>query len=349
LAHAGDDRLFATLRDGRIFILEESGKLNSQPFLDIRNRVETGFWEQGLLGLVFHPGFATNGYFYVYYTANNLLQPVAPAVLARFRSLDGRTADPASEQRLLVFPHDAGIHYGGALHFGPDGYLYVATGDGTDFGGPGPFPSPPYAQDGASLLGKILRLDVDGGLPYEIPPDNPYVGDDGVRDEIWLMGLRNPWRFSFDRLTGEMYIADVGYGRQEEIDLIPAGASGLNLGWPCYEGILTVPTTPGCGPASNYMFPIHHYNHGTTHCAVTGGYVYRGRDYPALTGRYLFADLCSGALWTLVVAPHGVRSAVQVGAMPDNRLTTFGENAQGELFAGEFAGSVTVFQVVLAP
>lgn len=345
LTYTGDGRLFAALRDGRVYEISSDGQLITPPFLDIRDRVEPDqYWEQGLLGLAFHPDFAANGYFYVYYTAAGA-DPIAPAVLARYTApTDDRPVDPGAEVRLLTIPHEMYVHYGGQIRFGPDGYLYVASGDGLYMPDAPVLPDVPNAQNGALLLGKILRLDVDGGEPYAIPPDNPFAGDDGIRDEIWLMGLRNPWRFSFDRATGELYVTDVGEGSYEEVNVVAAGQSGLNFGWPCFEGFAPGPWEDGCGPADDYTLPTHAYDHTGGRCSITGGYVYRGAAIPALAGRYLFADFCSGELWAMSRA-GGAAQVAGLGVYPDNQFSTFGEGPDGELYLGEFLGTTTVYRL----
>lgn len=350
LKHAGDDRLFAALRDGRIYVIERPGTLVLEPFLDIRDRVSRGYWEEGLLGIAFHPRFEENGQLYVYYTAKATGDDIPPGVLSRF-TIDPSTGrvDPASESQLLVIPHLMNLHYGGALHFGPDGYLYLGSGDSI-YGMPiEERPRPPNAQNGANLLGKILRLDVDGAEPYAIPAGNPFAGDDGIRDEIWHMGLRNPWRFSFDRLTGDMFIADVGDGYREEVNIVATGVGGLNFGWPCYEGTREGQEREDCGPVDDYVFPRHEYEHTAGRCAITGGFVYRGRDYPQLNGRYLFADFCSGDVWALSNGISGESSVTNVGTFPGNMWTTFGEDHLGELYLGQWRGDYTVYRVGAMP
>lgn len=346
ITHAGDERLFAAQRDGRIYIIQPDGSVLPEPFLDIRNAVERDFWEQGLLGLAFAPDYATSGIFYVTYAANDDPFEPAPLVVARYTAAPNGNGpvDPATEQRLLVIPRDKDLHYGGDLTFGPDGYLYISAGDGNQIGGPVENPS---AQRGWNLLGKILRIDVDPahGL-YAIPPDNPFVGDDDWRDEIWLYGLRNPWRISFDNATGELYIADVGLTRWEEVNRVPAGESGLSLGWPCYQGDATGPSPAGCGGRDDHLFPIHAYPRDEGRCSVIGGKVYQGAAMPELRGRYLFADLCLGAIWALRdTAPDEVE-VIEIGRFPGRAWTTFGEDAAGELYLGEFEGAETVWRLV---
>lgn len=347
IKHAGDDRLFVTQRDGRIFVIGPDGTVSPEAFLDIRDLVERGFWEQGLLGLAFAPDYATSGVFYVTYSAKPDVGLNAPLVLARYKvdpAGDG-PVDTATGEVLLSIPHPREFHYGGDLQFGPDGYLYMASGDGELVTGP---QGDPNALRGWNLLGKILRLDVDPAhsAAYAIPPDNPFVGNDDWRDEIWLYGLRNPWRISFDQQTGDLYIADVGLTRHEEINRIPPGVSGRSLGWPCYQGPEPATTLDGCGDSDDHLFPLYSYPHTTGGCSVIGGYVYRGREMPAFAGRYLFADLCTGAVLALGPDPQGEVEAVEAGRFPGRGWTTFGEDARGELYLGEYQGSDTVFRLV---
>jgi glucose/arabinose dehydrogenase len=287
IANAGDGsgRLFILEQVGRIRIVRD-GELLSSPFLDISGRVGSSASEQGLLGLAFHPGYAENGLFFVNYTDQQ-----GDTVVARFSvSADPNRADPASEAQILTLPQPAGNHNGGHLAFGPDGYLYVGTGDG---GGAGDQYG--NGQNGGTLLGAMLRLDVDGAQPYLIPAGNPFVDNPAVRDEIWALGLRNPWRYSFDRLTGDLYIADVGQNQYEEVNYQPADApGGLNYGWPIMEGMHCFPADRDCARAGLTQ-PVVEYQHAQG-CSVTGGYVYRGQEFPALTGIYLFGDFCSGRI-----------------------------------------------------
>ncbi|MCB0184430.1 MAG: PQQ-dependent sugar dehydrogenase, partial [Caldilineaceae bacterium] len=285
LTHAGDARLFVTQKPGQIVIIENSTRLPT-PFLDITDRVTAGGGnaETGLLGLAFHPDYATNGYFYVNYTTGGSGTGTALRTrVSRFsrNAAESNAADPASELILLEFNQPYTNHNGGQLHFGPDGFLYIATGDGGSAGDP-----QNYAQNNGVLLGKLLRIDVNGttgngpdcdssgGTNYRIPPGNPFAnGDGGACDEIWATGLRNPWRFSFDRLTGDMWIADVGQNRFEEIDFVAGGKNGgANYGWRCYEGNTAYNTT-GCQAASAYTAPLYVYNRNQGDCSVTGGYV----------------------------------------------------------------------------
>jgi len=337
--------LYAAVLDGLVYRIDPRGQTAPEVVLDIHDRVAIDAAEQGLLGLALHPRFADNGYLYVYYTAVSVA-PTAPAILSRFTAVPGGAADPATEQVLLTIPHVMPLHYGGALHFGPDGYLYVAVGDGFT-APPGQWPDPPNAQNGANLLGKILRLEVDntGGAPYAIPPGNPFVADDEIRDEIWLLGLRNPWRFSFDRLTGDLYVADVGLSKWEEVNFVPAGVGGLNLGWPCYEGMENGPAHGGCGSPANYHFPIYVYDHGGNRCAIIGGFVYRGQAVPWLAGRYLLADICSSELWTLAGVGESQR-VESLGVYPNRQWVTFGQDENGELYVAGLGVEPGIYRFV---
>ncbi len=343
----GDGRLFVTQQGGQIRIVTAAATILSTPFLDISSSVSL-FGENGLLGLAFDPDYANNGTFYIYYTRlsdrNN--------VLARYQvSGNANVADASSGVILLTAVQPKDGHNGGALAFGADGYLYVAIGDGglSDGGVP-----PTAPQDRTSLLGKILRLDVSQGtahLPdcgtghYTIPADNPFRnGPGGDCDEIWALGLRNPWRISFDRSTGDLYIADVGENSWEEINYQSASSSGgHNYGWPCHEGN-AMHYAPACQSVT-YTFPVFTYAHGdpTNHCSVTGGYVYRGQQYPAMQGHYLLADFCSGFIWNLHPSGSGWE-AHDYGALTVFP-TTFGEDVAGELYLAELFGG-KIFRVV---
>jgi glucose/arabinose dehydrogenase len=335
IANAGDDRLFIVEQAGRIRIVAD-GVVRPVPFLDISFLVTAG-GERGLLGLAFHPDYASNGFFYV-----NYIDAAGDTVIARFtRSANPDVAVPSSRRVILTQdqPTGFGNHKGGDLAFGPaDGFLYVALGDGGS--GCDPFD---LAQGGETFLGKILRIDVDGGAPYAIPPDNPFLGSGDVVPEIWSLGLRNPWRISFDRRPPhDLYIGDVGQNEWEEIGF-QAGNSGggENYGWDCFEGTHagTCPTTAVCPPEGN-VFPIHEYSHDEG-CSVTGGFVYRGRRSPALVGRYFFADFCSKHLWSLV-RRNGRWDSTDYGAILPFGPRTFGEDVDGELYV---ATSSTVFRI----
>jgi glucose/arabinose dehydrogenase len=328
----GDRRLFVVEQLGRIRIVED-GRLLPEPFLDIGDRLVTIPAEQGLLGLAFHPDWAHNGRFFVYYTAPGSAMPFLD-VLAEFTapSPTASRADPGSERRLLALDDPHKGHNGGMLAFGPDGFLYLGIGDGGGGGDPGD-----DAQDLTDLLGDIVRIDVDGDLPYGIPADNPYAESGSARPEIWLSGMRNPWRWSFDRITGEMYIGDVGEATEEEISLVPAGQGGLNLGWSRMEGDVCF-SDPDC-LSGDYLHPIATYRQDATGtCAVIGGFVYRGACYPDLAGTYFYADHCSGRVFTLrvedgllVAGPDDVSADLDPGHQLAH-VSSFGQDASGEMY-----------------
>ncbi|MCA9970556.1 MAG: PQQ-dependent sugar dehydrogenase [Anaerolineales bacterium] len=336
IASAGDNRLFVVEQAGRIRVVTLGTNPTTAPvFLDIDAAVISG-GEMGLLGLAFDPHYASNGAFYVNYTHNS--GQLVTRISRFYVTADPNVADPNSEEILLEIPQSNTPfntnHNGGDLAFGPDGYLYVGMGDG---GGSGDQDN--NAQTMTTLLGKMLRIDVHGGGNppdcdpngrYTIPADNPYTGDPALCDEIWAAGVRNPWRFSFDRATGDLFIADVGQGNWEEVNVQPAGSpGGENYGWRCYEG--NVPyNTAGCQPAGAYDFPVHVYAHGP-HCSITGGFVYRGQQYPALQGHYVYGDYCSGQLWSLTNDGGGWTNTPLLDAGAN--LTTFGEDACGGLYA----------------
>jgi glucose/arabinose dehydrogenase len=330
---AGDGRLFIVEQDGYIRILDSAGALLYRPFLDIHERVVRTGTEQGLLGMAFHPDYAETGYFYVNYTGTG-----DSTHISRFQvsETDPDSVVPSSEFNLLTVFQPYLNHNGGDLQFGPDGYLYIGLGDGGSAGDPGN-----RAQDLSQLLGKILRIDINSGIPYAIPPDNPFVQEPPARDEIWAYGLRNPWRFSFDRQTGDLWIADVGQGSYEEINLQDAGSpGGENYGWRCYEGFVPYDTT-GCPAAGDLRFPVHVYAHDESPCwSVTGGYMYRGQEYPGFLGMYFFADYCKDSIWALSLK-NGIWQVTLSACFPGNNFSAFGENAQGELFlAGRSTGTV---------
>jgi len=336
LTHAGDGsgRLFVVEQAGRIRVVEADGRVHDQPFLDIRDRVSSG-GERGLLSVAFHPDYRTNGFFYVDYTDLN-----GDTVVARYRvsTDDPNRADPDSAQTILSIDQPAANHNGGLLLFGPDGYLYIGLGDGG--GG--------NSQNGQrmdTLLGKLLRIDVNqtsGDKPYAIPPDNPFINDPNVRPEIWASGLRNPWRFSFDRTTGDLYIGDVGSGTYEEISFQPANSKGgENYGWSLMEGT-SCREGSGCDVAG-LILPLVEYNHSasdsTRNCVVVGGYVYRGSRYPTLQGSYFFGDYCSGRIWAFAAANAAARKTAYRELLDtDLRIGSFGEDEAGELFVVDIGG-----------
>lgn len=314
----GSGRLFVLEKPGRIRIIEND-QLIETPFLDISDRVGSGGNEQGLLGLAFHPQYAQNGRFFVNYTDKN-----GDTVLARFQvSSDPNVADPNSEVKILGVDQPFANHNGGGLVFGPDGYLYAGLGDGGSQGDP--FGN---AQNTGVLLGKILRLDVDSAEPYAVPADNPFG------NEVWAYGLRNPWRFSFDKSTNDLYIADVGQNTWEEIDFLPAGSpGGTNFGWNFREGAHDY---KGGGPAG-MVEPVAEYSHSEGGCSVTGGYVYRG-SLPEWHGIYLYADYCKGLIWGLIQSDGGWQSQPLFDL--DVTITSFGQDSSGELYILSDSGSI---------
>lgn len=330
--HAGDgsQRIFVVEQEGYIHIVQE-GDLSAEPFLAIPGLVDC-CGEQGLLGLAFHPNYMSNGYFYVYY---NRISDGASVVARYSVSNAPNLADPDSAQILLTIPQPFSNHNGGQLAFGPDGYLYIGLGDGGSGGDPYN-----YAQDINSLLGKMLRIDVDGGNPYGIPLDNPYAGRDGA-DEIWALGLRNPWRFSFDRMTGDLFIGDVGQNLWEEIDYLPAGSSGeINFGWRCMEGTHPYSDLPPCDDPvflSSLIDPIAEYSHSEGQ-SVTGGFVYRGERYPAMRGLYFFADYAQGKIWSMHLAQSGLWSTPTLEVDVNFSISAFGEDEAGEVYVLDFSG-----------
>lgn len=324
-AYDGSGRMFINEKVGRIRILQ-SGELLPEPFLDITDRVGSQSSEQGLLGLAFHPQYAQNGRFFVHYSGKD-----GGTVLSRFQvsAEDPNRGDPDSEVILLQQRQPYANHNGGQLAFGPDGYLYFGLGDGGSAGDP--------ENNGQSLqtwLGKILRLNVDQGEPYAVPADNPFASGGG-KPEIWAYGLRNPWRFSFDMHTGEMYIADVGQNQWEEIDYLPAGSpGGTNFGWRLKEGRHTY---EGGSAAALLVDPVYEYDHSLG-CSVTGGYVYRGVFLPEWQGIYVFGDYCGGRIWGLM--RQNGQWVGQELFLTGVGLTAFGQDEAGEIYMLDAAGSV---------
>ncbi|GJM41825.1 MAG: glucose dehydrogenase [Ardenticatenaceae bacterium] len=359
IANAGDDRLFIVEQHGTIRIIDADGSMLPDPFLTINN-VETGHPEQGLLGLAFHPNYPKTPYFYVNYTED----PDGDTIIARYTvSNDPNIANENSAVEILRIDQTEGNHNAGDLNFSPqDGYLYIAMGDGGGGGDddPGHTPGIGNGQDMTKLLGKVLRINVDGtsGLspdcgtingggtpPYTIPNDNPFTSSgDGICNEIWAAGLRNPWRASFDQETHDYYIADVGQFLWEEVNFQPASSlGGENYGWRCYEGDATF-NTANCADISNYVFPIDVYPHGSGSDAgnsITGGFVYRGNDYPALNGIYIYADFSSGNFW--LAQNSGGWSITPLGNIGLNNPSTFGEGCDGELYVASHSG--TIYQI----
>tara|TARA_Y100000589_G_scaffold41632_1_gene34975 strand:+ start:812 stop:4477 length:3666 start_codon:yes stop_codon:yes gene_type:complete len=334
-APPGDtSRLFVMEQTGRIRVLSLTDYSTIGTFLNLAGQISTG-GERGLLGLAFDPDYDTNGYFYVNYTNTS-----GNTVISRYRvSTDPNVADSGSETILKTINQDYSNHNGGCIRFGPDGMLYVGMGDGGSGGDP-----LNRAQDGGSLLGKMLRLDPDNPPTY-VPVDNPFVGDSDVRDEIWSTGLRNPWKFSFDRQTGDMWIGDVGQNAYEEIDFEPAGSGGgYNWGWRCYEGDAAYDTS-GCSGSSSYAAPIHDYNHSGGACTVIGGHVYRGCEVPQYQGLYFYAEYCAD--WIKVfresdgVAVDFDDLSSELGWSGSNgAITSFAEGQSGELYVLTLSGSI---------
>ncbi len=358
----GDRRLFVVDKGGAIFIID-GGQVLEQPFLAIADRVagQPADNEQGLLGLAFHPDFAQNGRFFVYYTADGAAEGV-PERISEFRVSDGdpNVADPASERPILEVADNEPNHNGGMIAFGPDdGYLYIGLGDG---GGAGDqHGAIGNGQDKTTLLGDILRIDVDvepdQDPAYSIPTDNPYAASmNGERPEIFISGVRNPWRWSFDRETFDLYIGDVGQGAWEEVDVLPAGQqAGVNLGWRIMEGEDCYPPgTSGCNE-TGLTLPVDVYANppGDEARAVTGGYVYRGSCFPDLVGTYFYGDYVTAQVWTFRYTGGPVDSVEVTGDLdPDgtilNGLSSFGEDATGELYAVSL-GTGEVFHIVAGP
>ncbi len=334
ITNAGDSRLFIVLQHGKIVIWNGT-KILSTAFLDIQSKVVFGD-EQGLLGLAFHPNYASNGYFYVDYTR----AADGAVVIERYQTSSSSPdqVSTSTAKTLLVVPKPETNHNGGNLAFGPDGYLYAGVGDGGGAGDPNC-----NAQNPSTLLGKMLRLDVNQNLNqapyYGIPPSNPFVGAGDPPDEVWASGLRNPWRFSFDRVTGDLFIGDVGQDNREEVDReLASDPGGRNYGWKVEEGLACYSTdgcpagTPPCG-SSAYTHPIFDYDH-TQGCAVAGGFVYRGTRIPALVGTYVFGDFCSGVIAGAKQGAAGSWSFSPLLAA-GIAISTFGEDASGELYVAD--------------
>ena len=330
IANAGDSRLFVVNQRGFIHIISSDGIVNPQAFLNLSDRVVYG-GERGLLGIAFHPQYKTNGYFFVNYIGKG-----DSTHISRFKvnPNNPNLADPQTELKIMTIAQPFSNHNGGDLCFGPDGYLYIGLGDGGSGGDPGN-----RSQNPKQFLGKMLRIDVDNGNPYSIPSTNPFYGSTAVLPEIWALGLRNPWRFSFDRLTGDLWIADVGQNAVEEVNFQPANSKGgENYGWRCYEGNQPY-NSSGCGPNTLFTFPAYAYPQDQE-CSVTGGYVYRGSTSSPFYGKYFFTDYCSDRIWTLQKAGNNwIRE--DFGTFSGNNFTTFGEDASGQLYvAGIFSGKI---------
>ena len=343
IANAGDDsnRLFVVEQPGTIAIVE-NGVISESRLLDVTDRVGSAGSEQGLLGLAFAPDYATSRLFYVMYTDLD-----GNEVISRFTANDdGVTADPTTEEILIYQEDFAENHNGGQLAFGPDGYLYIGLGDGGGGGDP-----EENGQDLSTLLGKILRIDVDpanvaGAEAYSIPADNPFVETAGAQPEIWAYGLRNPWRFSFDRETGDLFIGDVGQGDIEEIDFAPAGEGGQNYGWNIMEGESCYAVSDCDAQADDLTLPITQYDHSEGGCSVTGGYIARGEANPDLTGTYFFGDYCSGLIWGATAGSPGSWQVTEPYESGLN-ISTFGEGEDGAIYLADLA-SGTIYEIASA-
>jgi glucose/arabinose dehydrogenase len=331
IANAGDGsgRLFVAEQGGAVYIVK-GGTVTSTPFLNISGQVSGGA-EQGLLGLAFHPDYPTDNRVFVDYTdlagdtvvSSFEVDPAAPSVVV-----------PGSEVQILFVDQPYANHNGGGIAFGPNGYLYIALGDGGSGGDP-----QNHAQDVGSLLGKILRIDIDhtsGGKQYAVPSSNPFVGKTGA-DEIWLYGLRNPFRFSFDRKNGDLWIGDVGQNKWEEVDVARAGVGALNFGWRVMEGAHCYNPSTGCSTAGKTL-PVAEYSHDFG-CAVIGGFVYRGSANAVLKGGYIFTDECTGLTWAVNAAATGPQPLVQVADAAAG-IAGYGEDEGGELYAANLGGKV---------
>jgi glucose/arabinose dehydrogenase len=341
LENCGDSRIFVVQKHGQIMICDTAGRRLATPFLDISDSVTYQSGDQGLLGLAFHPKFSSNGYLYVYY-----INLKGNAQISRFQesSTNHNVAIRSSEKKILEIPHQPNsIHQGGCLRFGPDGYLYIGTGDGGDFRN--------NPQSPASLLGKMLRIDINSGsAPYTIPPSNPFVNKAGYRPEIWALGLRNPWRWSFDDVTGKLFIGDVGETNWEEVHFRYTNSyGGENYGWPCYEGNHTY-NASYCQAGTLYTAPKYEYAHSsvTGDCSVIGGFVYRGTKYPSLYGKYLFADFCSGIIRSLTINYNNNSVSEKDEYKGDkNSYTSFGKDSRKELYIMSIANG-NIYRVAAA-
>ena len=320
---AGDDRLFITEQSGRILTFaDDQDVAEAHVFLDIRDRVNDSGSEEGLLGIAFNPQYDENGYFYVYYSASGPRR----SVVSRFAlGADGQTADPDSELVIMEIEQPYANHNGGQLAFGPDGFLYIGLGDGGAAGDP-----MGHGRNTRTLLGSILRIDVSGStpeIPYTIPRDNPLLDDPDARPEIWAYGLRNPWRFSFDRETGQLWTGDVGQNSLEEVDSVEGGG---DYGWKTLEGTQCFSPRISCD-ATDTIPPVWEYPTGVEGCSVIGGYVYWGERVPSLYGAYVFGDYCSGKIWAIRYDGKEVTDHLLL-ADTDLRIASFGQDQNGSLY-----------------
>jgi glucose/arabinose dehydrogenase len=332
---ADPSRLLVVERGGRILLRKNGVRLDSA-FLNLTNRTSQVTGEYGVYSIAFHPDYATNRRLFVYHADLN-----GDSRLSEFTAdPDLDHADPTSERIILIVDQDpVNVLYGGMIAFGPDGFLYLALGDTLTGDQSSALPSSP-AQDSSSLHGKMLRIDVDQGSPYAVPPDNPFVGRPGWRPEIWSLGLRNPWRWSFDRNTGEIFLGDVGEHVMEEIDRESAGNGGQNYGWPLMEGTRCYRPAIGC-VQTGLATPIFTYNHGPA-CSLTGGYVYRGEELPELRGTYFYGDYCAGWVRSFRVTPNGPVPELEALSSPliNDNVVSFGEDADGEVYVVMASGRI---------
>lgn len=333
IKNAGDSRLFVVERHGTIKILNDDGTVESTDFLDIDTRVGSTTGERGLLGVAFHPDytFSNGGFVFVNYTDNS-----GDTVISRFFiATNSSTADDTSEEIILTITQPFTNHNGGSIAFGPDDYLYIGTGDGGSGGDPGD-----RAQNGNNLLGKMLRIDIDNGLPYTIPADNPFISNSSVLNEIWAIGLRNPWKFSFDKNTGDLWIGDVGQEVNEEISFAANDDGGLNFGWRCYEGNSTYNTSGTNCSSGSFTFPIAEYTQLSGRCSITGGYRYRGSEFSSFDGLYFFSDYCTSEIGIV-----DATNTITFTSSSAGNISTFGEDINGELYAAGLNDG-TVYKIV---
>jgi glucose/arabinose dehydrogenase len=333
IAHAGDERLFCTLLEGEIMIVADSGVVLATPFMELDSvKVIPFYSEQGLLGMAFHPNYQQNGFFYLAYTPKGFGNESRTRI-SRFQvTPDPNVADPTTEFIIYEADQPYTNHNGGDIAFGPDGYLYIPLGDGGSANDP-----EGRAQDLSEPLGDILRIDVDGGTPYAIPADNPWLNNGDTLPEIWASGLRNPWRFGFDALTGDLWIGDVGQDAWEEVDFWPAGSQGApNFGWRCREGLVATPGVPqaGCGQADDYVSPVSVDGHSNGYCSVIGGRVYRGEEFERFQGRYFYTDYCTGVFWSLMPDGQGGWTKEMMLESQDVGLVVLAEGADNSLYVG---------------
>jgi len=334
-------RLFVVEQAGRVRVLRRDTLL-TPAFLDLRGRIAAG-GERGLLSIAFHPQYTINGRFYIYFTNTS-----GDIRIVRYTvSADPNVADETTADTVLAWPHPGqSNHNGGQLQFGPDGKLYAGLGDG---GGGGDVPG--NAQNKQQLLGKLLRIDVDGTSGYTIPSDNPFATDASARPEIWAYGLRNPWRFSFDRQTGDLYIADVGQNAWEEVSVSPTSAGrgvGANYGWNVMEGLHCFNPSTGCNQ-TGLELPLVEYMHASGACSITGGYVYRGARVPALAGHYLYADYCAAFVRSFQLVGGAATNASDwsIRLSPGGSVSSFGEDARGDVYIMSLAGAV--YRIIETP